>query len=128
MFEQLMKQNEAMMKQFQSMMGAEAYAQMMKPYTNLLEMQRSLIETITEEQTRVATDLVNDYLEEARQVCGCNSLPEAMEVQKAYLAKVQERMAALAKKQADSFTKLGEESIHVMKQSAADLMKTMQSK
>ena len=84
MFEQLMKQNEAMMKQFQTMMGADALAQMMKPYTNLLEMQRSVIESITEEQTRVATELMNDYLEEARQVCSCNSLPEAVEIQKAY--------------------------------------------
>lgn len=42
-----MKQNEAMMKQFQTMMGADALAQMMKPYTNLLEMQRSVIESIT---------------------------------------------------------------------------------
>lgn len=128
MFEQLMKQNEAMMKQFQTMMGADALAQMMKPYTHLLDMQRSVIESITEEQTRVATELMNDYLEEARQVCSCNSLPEAMEIQKAYLAKVQERMAALAKKQAESFTKLGEESIQVMKHSAEDLMKTMQTK
>jgi phasin family protein len=127
-FEQLMKQNEAMMKQFQTMMGADALAQMMKPYTHLLDMQRSVIESITEEQTRVATELMNDYLEEARQVCSCNSLPEAMEIQKAYLAKVQERMAALAKKQAESFTKLGEESIQVMKHSAEDLMKTMQTK
>ncbi|MDP5324141.1 MAG: TIGR01841 family phasin [Litorivicinaceae bacterium] len=128
MFEQLMKQNEAMMKQFQTMMGADALAQMMKPYTNLLEMQRSVIESITEEQTRVATELMNDYLEEARQVCSCNSLPEAVEIQKAYLAKVQERMAVLAKKQAESFTKLGEESIQVMKHSAEDLMKNMQTK
>ena len=71
---------------------------------------------------------MNDYLEEARQVCSCNSLPEAVEIQKAYLAKVQERMAVLAKKQAESFTKLGEESIQVMKHSAEDLMKNMQTK
>jgi len=123
-----MKQNEAMMKQFQSMMGADALAQMMKPYTNLLDMQRSLIESITEEQTRVATELVNDYLEEARQVCACNSLPDAVEIQKAYIARVQERMATLAKKQAETFTKLGEESIQVMKHSAEDMMKSMQTK
>lgn len=69
MFDQLLKQNEAMMKSMQSMMTLDAFEQAMKPMTHLLELQRSMLESLAEEQTQLSTELMTDALEEARAVC-----------------------------------------------------------
>ena len=40
-----------MMKSMQSMMTLDAFEQAMKPMTHLLELQRSMLESLAEEQT-----------------------------------------------------------------------------
>jgi phasin family protein len=125
MFDQLLKQNEEMMKTMQSMMGFDAFQKATKPMTELLEMQRGMLESLTEQQTQLTTELMSDCLEEARQMCQCDSVPEVMEIHKKFLTRYQEKMAALAKKQAASMTQLSEEALSVMKKNTKDLAKTL---
>lgn len=125
MFDQIMKQNEEMLKTMQSMMGADAMQKAMKPMTDLMAMQRSMFESIAEQQTVLATELMADYLDEASAICHCDSLPEMMEIHKKYLTKVQEKMADLAKKQAASVTQMGEETLKVMKKNSQEVAKTL---
>ena len=82
MFDQLLKQNEEMLKSMQSMMNLDAFEKTMKPMTDLLELQRSMLESMAEEQTQLSTEMMADALEEARAVCQCESMPELMEVHK----------------------------------------------
>ena len=126
MFDQLLKQNEAMMKSMQSMMSLDAFEQAMKPMTHLLELQRSMLESLAEEQTQLSTELMTDALEEARAVSNCESVPELMEVHKNFLQKYQEKMAELAKKQASSWTQVSEEALSVMKKNAEEMAKSFQ--
>ena len=126
MFDQLLKQNEAMMKSMQSMMTLDAFGQAIKPMTHLLELQRSMLESLAEEQTQLSTELMTDALEEARAVCNCKSMPELMEVHKNFLQKYQEKMAELAKKQASSWTQVSEEALGVMKKNAEEMAKSVQ--
>lgn len=125
MFDQLLKQNEEMMKTMQSMMGLDAFQKATKPMTELLEMQRAMLESLTEQQTQLTTELMSDCLEEARQMCQCDSVPEVMEIHKKFLTRYQEKMAALAKKQAASMTQLSEEALSMMKKNTKDLAKTL---
>ncbi len=125
MFDQMMKQNEELLKLMQSMMGTEAMEKAFKPMAELMEMQRGLLESVAEQQTELATELMSDYLEEASALCQCDSMPAMMEVHKKYLTKVQEKMAQLAKKQTASMTQLGEETLKVMKTNTDQLAKTL---
>jgi len=120
-FDQLLKQNEAMMKSMQSMMTLDAFEQ-----AHLLELQRSMLESLAEEQTQLSTELMTDALEEARAVCNCESVPELMEVHKNFLQKYQEKMAELAKKQASPWTQVSEEALSVMKKNAEEMAKSFQ--
>ena len=126
MFDQLLKQNQAMMKSMQSMMTLDAFEQAMKPMTHLLELQRSMLESLAEEQTQLSTELMTDALEETRAVCNCESVSELMEVHKNFLQKYQEKMAELAKKQASSWTQVSEEALSVMKKNAEEMAKSFQ--
>lgn len=125
MFDQLLKQNEEMMKTMQSMMGFDAFQKATKPMADLLEMQRAMLESLTEQQTQLTTELMSDCLEEARQMCQCDSVPEVMEIHKKFLTRYQEKMAELAKKQAASMTQLSEEALNVMKKNTKDLAKSL---
>lgn len=91
----LLLQNDAMIK---SMITPDAFEQVMMPMTHLLEPQRSMLESLAEEQTQLSTELMTDALEEARAVCNCESVPELMEVHKNFLQKYQEKMVEFAKK------------------------------
>jgi hypothetical protein len=68
-FDQLLKQNEAMMKSMQSMMTLDAFEQAMKPMTHLLELQLSMLESPADKQTQLSKELMTDALEEAWAVC-----------------------------------------------------------
>lgn len=81
-----------------SMITPDAFEQVMMPMTHLLEPQRSMLESLAEEQTQLSTELMTDALEEARAVCNCESVPELMEVHKNFLQKYQEKMVEFAKK------------------------------
>ena len=83
----LLLQNDAMIK---SMITPDAFEQVMMPMTHLLEPQRSMLESLAEEQTQLSTELMTDALEEARAVCNCESVPELMEVHKNFLQKYQD--------------------------------------
>lgn len=126
MFDQLLKQNEAMMKSMQSMMDMSAFEQATKPMTTLLEMQRSMLETMAEQQTALTTELMSDCLDEARAVCQCDSVPEMVEIHKKYLSKYQEKMAELAKQNAHSMTQMSEETLGLMKKNAEAMAKSLQ--
>ena len=91
----LLLQNDAMIK---SMITPDAFEQVMMPMTHLLEPQRSMLESLAEEQTQLSTELMTDALEEARAVCNCESVPELMDVHKNFLQKYQEKMVEFAKK------------------------------
>ena len=126
MFDQLLKQNEAMMKSMQSMMDMSAFEQATKPMTTLLEMQRSMLETMAEQQTALTTELMSECLHEARAVCQCDSVPEMVEIHKKYLSKYQEKMAELAKQNAHSMTQMSEETLGLMKKNAEAMAKSLQ--
>jgi hypothetical protein len=126
MFDQLLKQNEAMMKSMQSMMDMSAFEQATKPMTTLLEMQRSMLETMAEQQTALTTELMSDCLDEVRAVCQCDSVPEMVEIHKKYLSKYQEKMAELAKQNAHSMTQMSEETLGLMKKNAEAMAKSLQ--
>ena len=79
MFDQLPKQNEEMSKTMQAMMNLDAFVKTIKPMTHLLELQRSMLESLAEEQTQRSTEMMADALEEARAVCQCESMSELME-------------------------------------------------
>lgn len=126
MFDQLLKQNEAMMKSMQSMMDMSAFEQATKPMATLLAMQRSMLETMAEQQTALTTELMSDCLDEARAVCQCDSVPEMVEIHKKYLSKYQEKMAELAKQNAHSMTQMSEETLGLMKKNAEAMAKSLQ--
>ena len=107
------------------MMGLDAFQKATKPMTDLLEMQRAMLESLTEQQTQLTTELISDCLEEARQMCQCESVPEVMEIHKKFLTRYQEKMAEIAKKQAASMTQLSEEALNVMKKNTKDLAKSL---
>ena len=62
MFDQLLKQNEEMLKSMQSMMNLDAFEKAMKPMSDLLELQRSMLESLAEEQTQLSTEMMADAL------------------------------------------------------------------
>jgi predicted HAD superfamily phosphohydrolase YqeG len=115
MFDQLLKQNQAMM---QSMLDMNAYEQAMKPMATLLEAQRAMLETMAEQHTAISTELMSDCLDEARAVCQCDSIPDMMEIHKKYLSQYQAKMAELAKHNAHQMTQMSEEALGLMKQNA----------
>ena len=41
-----------------------------------------MLESLSEEQKQLSTEMMADALEEARDVCQCESMPELMEFQK----------------------------------------------
>jgi phasin family protein len=124
MFDQLLKQNEEMLKSMQSIMNLDAFEKAMKPMTDLLELQRSMLESLAEEQTQLSTEMMADALEEARAVCQCESMHELMEVHKKFLQKYQEKMAELAKKQASSWTQVSEETLNLVKKNTEEMAKS----
>ena len=69
--------------------------------------------------------MMADSLEEARAVCQCESMPELMEVHKKFLQKYQEKMAALAKKQASSWTQVSEETLNLVKKNTEEMAKSL---
>ena len=85
MFDQLLKQNEEMLKSMPSMMNLDTIEKVFKPMTDLLGLQRSMLESLAEEQTLLSTEMMADALAEARAVCQCESMPELMEVHKKFL-------------------------------------------
>ena len=62
MFDQLLKQNEEMLKSMQWMMNLDAFEKTMKPMTDLLKLQRSILESLAEEQTQLSTEMMADAL------------------------------------------------------------------
>ena len=124
MFDHLLKQNEAMMKSMQSMMDMSAFEEATKPMATLLEMQRGMLETMAEQQTALTTELMSDCLDEARAVCQCDSMPEMMEIHKKYLSKYQEKMAELAKQNAQSMTQMSEETLGLIKKNTEAMAKS----
>ena len=54
-----------------------------------------MLESSTEEQTQLSTEMVADPLVEARAVCQCESLPELVEVHKKIFQKCQEKRLSL---------------------------------
>jgi Phasin protein. len=127
MFDHLLKQNEAMMKSMQSMMDMSAFEDATKPMATLLEMQRAMLETMAEQQTALTTELMSDCLDEARAVCQCDSMPEMMEIHKKYLSKYQEKMAELAKQNAQSMTQMSEETLGLIKKNTEAMAKSFKN-
>ena len=66
----------------QSMMNLDAFEKTIKLMLDLLELQRSMLESLAEEQIQLSTEMMADALEEARAVCQCELMPELMEVHK----------------------------------------------
>ena len=87
MFDQLPKQNEAMLKSTHSMMNLDAFVKTIKPTVALLELQRLMLESLVEEQIQLSTEMTADLLEQARAVWQCGSMPELMEVHKKFFQK-----------------------------------------
>ncbi len=81
----------------QSMMNLDAFEKTMKPMTDILELQRSMLESLAEEQTQLSIEIMADAREEARAVSQCESMPKLIEVHERFLQKYQEKMAELAK-------------------------------
>lgn len=109
----------------QSMMNLDAFEKTMKPMTDLLELLRSMLESLAEEQTQLSTEMMADALEEARAVCQYESMSELMEVHKKFPQKYQEKMAELAKKQASSWTQVSEETLNLVKKNTEELAKLL---
>lgn len=84
MFDQLLKQNEEMLKSMQSMMNLDTFKKIMKPMIRLHELQRLMFESLVEEQIKFSTEMMADALEEARFVCQCESMPKLVEVHKKF--------------------------------------------
>ena len=125
MFDQLLKLNEEMLKSMQSMMNLDAFEKAMKPMTDLLELQRSMLESLAEEQTQLSIEMMADALEEARTVCQCQSMPELMEVHKKFLQKYREKISDLTKKQASSWTQISEEALNLVKRNTEEMAKSL---
>ena len=68
MFDQSLQQNEKMSKSMQSMMNLDAFEKTMQPMTDLLELQRSMLESLGEEQIQLSIEMMANALEEARAV------------------------------------------------------------
>ena len=94
------------------------------PMTALLELQRSTLESLAEEQTQLSTEIMPDALEEERAVCQCKSMPELMEVHKKCLQKYQEKMAELAKKHAPPWTQVSKEMLNLVKKNTEEMAKS----
>ena len=124
-FDQLLKQNEEMLKSMQLMMNLDAFEKSMKPMTDLLGLQRSMLESLAEEHKQLSTEMMADALEEARDVCQRESMPELMEFHKNFLQKYQEKMAELAKKQASSWTQVSEETLNLVKKNTEEMAKSL---
>ncbi len=71
MFDQLLRQNEKMLKSMQLMLNLDAFEKTVKPMTDLLKLRRSILESLAEEQTQLSTEMMADALEEARAECQC---------------------------------------------------------
>ena len=125
MFDQLLKLNEEMLKSMQSMMNLDAFEKAMKPMTDLLELQRAMLESLAEEQTQLSIEMMADALEEARTVCQCQSMPELMEVHKKFLQKYREKISDLTKKQASSWTQISEEALNLVKRNTEEMAKSL---
>ena len=125
MFDQLLKLNEEMLKSMQSMMNLDAFEKAMKPMTDLLELQRSMLESLAEEQTQLSIEMMADALEEARTVCQCQSMPELMEVHKKFLQKYREKISDLTKKQASSWSQISEEALNLVKRNTEEMAKSL---
>jgi pantothenate kinase len=69
MFDRSLKQNEEMLKSLQSMMNLDAFEKAMMPMTDLLEFQRSMLESLAEEQIQLSTEIMADAFQEVRAVC-----------------------------------------------------------
>ena len=109
----------------QSMMNLDAFEKTMKPMTDLLELLRSMLESLAEEQTQLSTEMMADALEEARAVCQYESMSELMEVHKKFPQKYQEKMAELAKKQASSWIQVSEETLNLVKKNTEEMAKSL---
>ena len=109
----------------QSMMNLDAFEKAMKPMTDLLELQRSMLESLAEEQTQLSTEMMADALEGARADCQCESMPELMEVHKKFLQKYREKMADLTKKQASSWTQISEEALNLVKKNIEEMAQSL---
>ena len=68
MFDQSLQQDEKMSKSMQSMMNLDAFEKTMQPMTDLLELQRSMLESLGEEQIQLSIEIMANALEEARAV------------------------------------------------------------
>ena len=82
MFDQLLEQNEEILKSMQSMMNLDAFVKIIKPRIAPPELQRSMLESLAEEQIKLPTGMMADSLEEASAVCQCESMPELTEIVK----------------------------------------------
>ena len=121
----LLKHNEEILKSMQSMMNLDAFEKTMKPMTDLLELQRSILESLAQEQTQLSIRLMADALEEARAVSECESMPELIEVYEKFIQKYQEKMAELMKNQASSWTLVSEETLIFVKKNTAEMAKLL---
>ena len=106
-------------------MNLDAFEKTMKPMTDLLELQRSILESLAQEQTQLSIRLMADALEEARAVSECESMPELIEVYEEFLQKYQEKMAELTKNQASSWTLVSEETLNFVKKNTVEMAKLL---
>ena len=93
MYQNLM---DTMSKNVEAMFDTAKMEEAMKPVTDMIELNKKTLETLTEKQTALVKSLFDDSVAQAKELSSTTDLSSAMASQKTYLEGVQKQLVEAA--------------------------------
>ena len=109
------KMIEDMQESMKQAFDVKSYEIVMKPMTDLFEVNKSTIETLAEQQTVLAKELVKGAMEQAKALSAEKDMATVVESQKSYLQGLQTRLIDAAKASQETLVKSRDEATNIVK-------------
>lgn len=109
------KMIEDMQESMKQAFDVKSYEIVMKPMTDLFEVNKSTVETLAEQQTVLAKELVKGAMEQAKALSAEKDMATVVESQKSYLQGLQTRLIDAAKASQETLVKSRDEATNIVK-------------
>ena len=109
------KMIEDMQESMKQAFDVKSYEIVMKPMTDLFEVNKSTVETLAEQQTVLAQELVKGAMEQAKALSAEKDMATVVESQKSYLQGLQTRLIDAAKASQETLVKSRDEATNIVK-------------
>ena len=111
----MQKMIEDMQANMKQAFDLKSYEVVMKPMTDLLEVNKSTVEALAGQHTALAKELVEGAMEQAKALSTEKDMVAAVESQKSYLQGLQARLIDAAKVSQETLVKSRDEATNIVK-------------